>query len=106
MKILAWILFLISVLYSCEKAFWDYHITIENDYFEPVTAIQIISRDTIWIDTLTVGQISEEIILPEGNYELKVMTLSNLFLNTDVYLTGKEEFIRLVIQKDGKIRND
>jgi len=93
----------LSFFYACKKeiiSFDNYHVSVENRYFEPIDSIFL---DTFSISKLKSNETSTSKIVPIGTYPFKCLTQSGLKIYADIKLIGNHENIIIVVGNNGQI---
>jgi hypothetical protein len=85
---------------NCSQEHDNYAVSIKNNYFESLYDVYIDSEKLT--DTLSVNNVVETIIM-QGHHSFSTKTASGLFLQTDLYLKGEKQNIKLTIDENGKL---
>lgn len=101
-KIVITITILICLIFlnSCSTNIEVYQFNIKNHYFEPLYNTKI---GEIVFDTIFVNESTPTEIINQGNYIFTSETQSGLFLESAINFQGNKGFLKLVINKNGKL---
>lgn len=94
----------IVILSSCSKddalPIDTYQISIENRYFERIDSIYV---GQYFEDSLLVNQISVPLKLKKNTYVFSCITYSKLKLSATLFIQGRKENLKVLVNESGKI---